>query len=206
MEDTAPWPVGPHPDGQVTVDARTLRGLAHPLRLRLLGALRADGPSTATRLAEQFRLTSGATSYHLRQLAAYGFILEDTEKRGPGRERWWRAAHQSTRLNPADITEEAGDLTEAYLRSLAAIYTDQLGRALDEWLALPEQWRRVQRLSDFSLRLTPDELARFNDEILELIARYRADTDRNAPVTPADSAAVTVQIHTFRSPGAVENG
>src|SRR4051812_14770407 len=58
---------------QVT-DVRALRALAHPLRNRLLGLLRLDGPATASRLARVVGESSGATSYHLRQLAAYGFV------------------------------------------------------------------------------------------------------------------------------------
>jgi hypothetical protein len=34
-------------------DEHALSALAHPLRLRLLGLLPADGPATATRLAER---------------------------------------------------------------------------------------------------------------------------------------------------------
>lgn len=56
------------------LDAHSLRGLAHPLRIRLLGDLRLHGPATASQLAERLGESSGATSYHLRQLAAYGFV------------------------------------------------------------------------------------------------------------------------------------
>ncbi|NEE24033.1 helix-turn-helix transcriptional regulator, partial [Streptomyces sp. SID7982] len=51
------------------VDARTLRSLAHPLRIRLLNTLREFGPATASKLGERLGESSGATSYHLRQLA-----------------------------------------------------------------------------------------------------------------------------------------
>jgi hypothetical protein len=34
-------------------DPRQMRALAHPLRLRLLGLLRMDGPATASTLAEE---------------------------------------------------------------------------------------------------------------------------------------------------------
>ncbi len=56
------------------LDARSLRGLAHPLRMRLLDALRVHGPATASGLAERLGESSGATSYHLRQLAEHGFV------------------------------------------------------------------------------------------------------------------------------------
>jgi hypothetical protein len=35
-------------------DAATLKAVAHPLRARLLGALRFDGPATASELARRF--------------------------------------------------------------------------------------------------------------------------------------------------------
>ena len=66
------------------VDARTLRGLAHPLRLRLLNTLREFGPATASGLADRLGESSGATSYHLRQLATYGFVEDAPDARqGP---------------------------------------------------------------------------------------------------------------------------
>jgi predicted ArsR family transcriptional regulator len=202
MDDSPPWPLGPHPGGQSTVGARSLRGLAHPVRMRLLGILRVDGPSTATKLADRLGLASGATSYHLRQLAAYGFIVED-DTHGGGRERWWRAAHQATRLDMDDLDDiagDAGELTEVYLRSLAAVYRDQVERAINEWLTHPEPWRRAQGLHDFALRMTATELARFKEEVLELVSRYRLETGRSMDA-PADSETVTVQFHVFRSPG-----
>src|SRR5579863_2837206 len=64
----------------VNLDAKGLRALAHPVRVQLVDLLRRHGPSTATQLAERTGLTSGATSYHLRQLAASGFIVEDPDR------------------------------------------------------------------------------------------------------------------------------
>src|SRR4051812_34521811 len=85
------------PEAAVRVtDVRALRALAHPLRNRLLGQLRVNGPATASRLGRAIGESSGSTSYHLRQLAAYGFV-EEVEGRGTARERWWRARHPPAR-------------------------------------------------------------------------------------------------------------
>jgi DNA-binding transcriptional ArsR family regulator len=65
-----------------------LRALAHPLRFRILELLR-EGAANSTLLAQRLGESSGATSYHLRQLARYDLIEEDSE-RSRGRERWWR--------------------------------------------------------------------------------------------------------------------
>ena len=55
----------------------------------MLGMLRIDGPATATSLAARLGINTGQTSYHLRQLAQHGFVVDDDE-RGNGRERWWK--------------------------------------------------------------------------------------------------------------------
>src|SRR5688500_6844050 len=86
----------------LTLDTRSLRALAHPVRVRLLTLLREDGGSTATKLAERLQLNSGATSYHLRQLAAAGLVEEDAD-RGNARERWWRSVHRGTNSDPYDL-------------------------------------------------------------------------------------------------------
>ena len=82
----------------ITPSAAGLRALSHPTRLRILVRLRIEGPATATQLAQELKLNTGATSYHLRQLAEHGFI-EDDRERGDARDRWWRAAHESTHAN-----------------------------------------------------------------------------------------------------------
>ncbi|MBO9578980.1 MAG: helix-turn-helix transcriptional regulator, partial [Microbacteriaceae bacterium] len=48
----------------ITPDPAQLKALSHPMRLRMLGLLRQDGPATAPTLAERLGLNSGATSYH----------------------------------------------------------------------------------------------------------------------------------------------
>lgn len=70
------------------IDPAALKALAHPLRVQILDELSLYGPATATGLAGSLRESSGATSYHLRQLAKHLFVRE-VDGRGTGRERWW---------------------------------------------------------------------------------------------------------------------
>ncbi|RYE79717.1 MAG: ArsR family transcriptional regulator, partial [Myxococcales bacterium] len=74
----------------ITLDATAVKVLAHPLRSRLLSALRRDGAATATDLAAALGTNSGATSYHLRKLESVG-LVEDTGD-GEGKRRLWRAS------------------------------------------------------------------------------------------------------------------
>ncbi|HCU52172.1 MAG TPA: ArsR family transcriptional regulator, partial [Micromonosporaceae bacterium] len=59
-----------------------LKAVAHPLRVRLLAALREHGPATATELAKRFQTDTGSTSYHLRKLAQSGFVAETDDPGG----------------------------------------------------------------------------------------------------------------------------
>ncbi|MFG1924568.1 winged helix-turn-helix domain-containing protein [Cryptosporangium sp. NPDC048952] len=70
-------------------DPRAIRALTHPLRLDLLETLAAHGPSTAAECGRYLDTPQANCSFHLRQLAKYGFI----EDGGPGddkRQRRWR--------------------------------------------------------------------------------------------------------------------
>jgi DNA-binding transcriptional ArsR family regulator len=155
------------------LDDASLRLLAHPLRLRLLALLRLDGPSTATRLAERVGESSGVTSYHLRKLAEGGFVEEDPG-RGTKRDRWWRSAHEATKVSPADFLGDP-DVHRASVSVRREIYRWQQ-RLTDQWLAEEADWDTAwvdaAGSSDWLLRLTAAQTQAMHDEILDVVRRY----------------------------------
>src|SRR5688572_439341 len=84
---------------------QTLKAIAHPVRLQLYEALATLGPATATQLAPIVPGAPGSLSYHLRQLARYGYIEEAPELGQDGRERWWRAIPGGVRWSAADFPD-----------------------------------------------------------------------------------------------------
>ncbi|MEN3536736.1 winged helix-turn-helix domain-containing protein [Microbispora sp. ZYX-F-249] len=193
MPDHAETPYSPAAQDAVVLDAKGLRALAHPVRVQVVGLLRKHGPSTATRLAELLNINSGAASYHLRRLAAAGFVEEDTG-RGNARERWWRAAHMSTWLNDPDLIEREPEATLAYLQSVAATHTLRVQRAINELQTMPPAWRDATDMSDWGLRLTPQEATALREELWAVVTRHRRDTPE-AGGAPADAERVTVIVH-----------
>jgi DNA-binding transcriptional ArsR family regulator len=185
---------------EIVLDARAMRGIAHPLRVRLLGELRMHGPSTATRLGERLGQSSGATSYHLRQLAAYGFVEE--EQREGGRERWWRAVHRATRLRMAELDSETSELASGWLRHVVAFDAEQAVHALDELPTLPAGWHGATAFMDVILRLDPREAQQLKDEITAVLGRYRRDEPGTTVDAPADTAPMMAVFQLFRQAGA----
>ena len=178
----------------ISPDIAGLRALSHPVRLRMLGLLRTEGPATATSLAQRLGLNTGATSYHLRQLAQHGFIEEDPE-RGTGRDRWWRAAHDATR---PDFRREGtcDEDVEAYLTTVALLYGDRLRSAVAELRFLPQEWRSVGTLSDWEIPLTPAGA----DELVQALVRVIEETESSEA---EDAAPFSVNLNAFPRPGAL---
>lgn len=138
---------------QVTPDPTALKALAHPVRLQILGLLRLDGPATASGLAARLGLNSGATSYHLRQLAHHGFIVEDAE-RGNARDRWWRAAHESTSFGTDAGDGEALEAGMAFGQAALNWQIMQMQSALRNHVNLTPEWRKASTVSDYYIPLT----------------------------------------------------
>ncbi|GAA4576990.1 winged helix-turn-helix domain-containing protein [Planotetraspora kaengkrachanensis] len=162
-------------------DPRTLKAVAHPLRVRLLGALRSDGPATATELGARFGESSGSTSYHLRQLARYGFVEEDREQRDR-RERRWRAVHRMTSWSNAEMsaTPEGREAADLLRRRQVEVLTDTVEafeRDRDSWST---EWIEVAGMSDDVVRLSPASVASLTEQLWVML-REAADRDRGAP-------------------------
>lgn len=183
------------PRREVVLDATTLKALTHPLRPRILSALRLHGPATASKLAEHLGVNTGATSYHVRQLAEAGFVVEASEL-GNARDRWWRAAHTRTIFDTHDADQET---SAAYLSAVAAGYAENAQRAIAEIATLPPEWEDAGTFSNFTLRLTPEETTTLMDEIISVIRRYRSH--QGTVEAPDDARAVSVNLEVFRSPG-----
>lgn len=158
-----------------------LKALTHPVRVRMLGILRLDGPATATMLATRLGINSGATSYHLRQLAEHGFI-EDDAGRGNARERWWKATHQMTITGASTVpdTVEGRETLDAYLQTVVTIYTQRLQEALEERTRLPREWRETFALNDRVVRLTPRQAALVEEQVNQLVDGLEEDPDGEA--------------------------
>jgi DNA-binding transcriptional ArsR family regulator len=184
-------------DSAITPSAAGLRALSHPTRLKMLMLLRLEGPATATQLAQQLRLNTGATSYHLRQLAEHGFIVEDHE-RGDARDRWWKAAHESTRTGLRARTEDEAEDVDAYLHTVALMYTETLMQAVEERSFLPRAWQEASTTSDWHLRLTPERAEQLVDTLAQLIEEWH-----EAGEGEAGTGDFVVNLNAFPRPGTV---
>ncbi|GHD28410.1 transcriptional regulator [Nocardiopsis kunsanensis] len=205
MAESAPSP-SERPDNHMDVDATALRGLAHPLRGRLLEQLQLRGPATATILGKRLEESSGSTSYHLRQLARHGFI-EPAEGHGGGRERWWQARRggwsmsgHAFRQDPA--TRHAADTVLEY-------YYGERERRFRTWNDLaasaPEdpdvqRWKAATMDANHPLPLTPEEAQKLSRDLMDFMWRWKREHVPESRESAADTPGtetVEVQINLF---------
>ena len=170
-----------------------LRALAHPLRFRILEVLR-EGPANSTVLAQRLSESTGATSYHLRQLARFGLIEED-ESSSSARERWWRRREPMLLIDTAadDLDHAAEHVAiratiferdDEAVRALAA--NEQLLRSRPDTL-LTGGWRVIA---------TPDEIRALAEQVLEAVDALRRPRDE----TPDDATLTHITFRTIPLP------
>jgi DNA-binding transcriptional ArsR family regulator len=172
----------PRHNTREVADPRAMRALAHPVRLALLDALGVRGPLTATEAGEAIGESPTTCSFHLRQLAKYGFVEE--AGRGAGRRRPWRLAHVG--LHFSDVHEDAATATAA--TALDGVLRERrIGRmraGMEARARQPREWQEVTGASQFLLHVTPAELRALDGEITGLLMRHRdrvADPARRPP-------------------------
>jgi DNA-binding transcriptional ArsR family regulator len=147
-------------------DPRALRALAHPTRQHILRRLAQEGPATSAMLARELNEDRGATSFHLRQLGTYGFVVVD-EERSEGRRKFWRLVSQDLRL--PRVPGEAGAAEAA--ATMRQLWGDSLA-ALARFYESGDPWVQDAGLSHSALRLTRAELRAFENEYIALLSRY----------------------------------
>ena len=156
-------------------DPRVLRAIAHPVRNRILTELAAGGPMRAADIAEELAIPANQASFHLRQLAKYGLIVEAPEAARDQRDRVWKSADDGgLSIDVTALEKEPGGKAAAtvFLRS-AAGYAHQLVEAAYGQDRAPETHRSTM---DSAVRLTKDEATQLSTEVSELVQRW---TERN---------------------------
>ncbi|WP_327389392.1 helix-turn-helix domain-containing protein [Streptomyces microflavus] len=176
-------------------DPRTLKVITHPLRLRLYEVLVSEGPATASRLSKYVPAAPGSLSYHLRQLAEYGYIEEAPELgEKDSRERWWRAVPGGVRWSANDFDDTPG--AQEALASAQRVLTGRQLERLRRWQTVGRSkwgpdWASAAISSDSFLRLTTAELRELGAEIDAVLEKWAGRTkptaaDDNAEAPQAD--------------------
>ncbi|WP_067531554.1 winged helix-turn-helix domain-containing protein [Nocardia crassostreae] len=177
-------------------DPAALRALAHPLRQRILRTLAERGPATATGLGAVLGENSGATSYHLRQLAEFGFIEEATEL-AKGKERRWRSRPQDLRFRmDRNPSPELREVMEGLFAMHIADDVDSFQRFQAERPELGE-WADMLPFSRGAIYATREELEGFFEDYLALLKRFQATHAEGRP----GARRVLTRFVAFPAPG-----
>ena len=178
-------------------DPKAMRALAHPVRIALLEALTVNGQLTATEAGEIVGESPANTSFHLRQLAKYGFVEE--AEGGTGRRRPWKRKHLG--MSFTEVHEDPD--TEAAARELSRVwshrYFERAARGLEENRSQPEAWRRALGWNQMGVYLTPAELEEVDDALRELLLERFGERRFRTDSTPADAELVEILTVSYRA-------
>jgi DNA-binding transcriptional ArsR family regulator len=180
MQPAAQAPAPP-PSWDFVAEVPRAAALLHPLRLRILDALRE--PDSAAGLARRLRLPRQRVNYHVRELARAHFLERAGQRRRRNMiERRYRTSAQGYILSPELLgrlglpRERAEDaFSVSYLLGLLALGQSELGRSTRE---AESQNKRLATLSLSSeLRFeSAEQRTRFSEElrraVVDVVARH----------------------------------
>jgi predicted ArsR family transcriptional regulator len=160
-----------------------MRALAHPVRIALIEALSVAGAMTATEAGEMIGESPTTCSFHLRQLAKYGFV-EEAGKR-PGRSRPWRMTSIGMEFTAAGDDPEAAIALLALVRLARERQFSRYRTWLETRASYPKVWQNAAGDSEYTFFVTAEELEQLNSELYaSLIHRFeerRADPSSRPP-------------------------
>jgi DNA-binding transcriptional ArsR family regulator len=153
-------------EAMAEIGPEQLKALTHPLRLKLLKELRVNGPATATLLGQRLEESSGATSYHLRQLGRHGFVEEDAGHPG-ARERWWRASSGGHTVDQDRLVDdpEHRAVFAVYASAVVSDDAQSVAQFVAEESSWSPEWVAAADLSSYRFRLTPARLRALVDRL-----------------------------------------
>jgi DNA-binding transcriptional ArsR family regulator len=176
-------------------DARTLKALAHPVRVALIETLSVEGPMTATEAGERIGESPTTCSFHLRQLAKYGFVEEAGG--GKGRSRPWQVPDTGLNISSDNDDPEAA----VAAGTVARLWRENQLRRLEHWRdtrsSYPREWRNAATHSQSVMWVTPEELKEFNEELLEIMMTRFRERKADPSKRPADSLPVETLLFNY---------
>lgn len=179
---------------QIT-DAQTMRALSHPVRIALIEMLGIGGPMTATEVGERIGESPTTCSFHLRQLAKYGFVEEAGG--GKGRARPWRMTSLGFSFSTAQDDPEAEIAAGALSRMLRERQLGRYSRWLETRTTYPREWREAASDSQYVFYLTADELEQLSDELAALLRPRALERLSDPSKRPPGSVPVEMLVLSY---------
>ncbi|WP_090929624.1 winged helix-turn-helix domain-containing protein [Nonomuraea jiangxiensis] len=163
-----------------------MRAFAHPVRLALHELLLRAGATTAADAAREVGISQALASYHLRQLAKYGFVEQATAR--DERERPWQVTQ---RVQVWDDSATGPDRSAA-MSLLEQVMAERALSRLIEWQDRrreePDAWRAIGGVGNSYLYATPEEATALGTAIAGLLeplmARAQDPATRPAGARP----------------------
>jgi len=211
LESPSPAPNnGPNPGAgagqrrRLLDDPRSIRALAHPIRLELQSIIGRAGRITAADAARELGISHALASHHLRQLAKYGFVQQ--VEGADNRERPWRLVHTSHDIEGVEDQPGGAEAVAVLEQVVAERALEDLDRWQERRASWSPGWRKHSGIGRSTVYLTEGEFTELMEAFGGLLAHYieQRPIDDLASRPPGSKAVKMTLIVTPQEPTAAE--
>ena len=153
------------------------------------------GPLTATQASEQIGESPTTCSFHLRQLARYGFVEEAGG--GKGRARPWRLTTIMMQTANTDDDPETEIAAAAFVGLLRERQLQRYRTWLDTKATYPREWRTAANEGDYLFWLTAEELTELNEELTQMLIERASERLADPAARPPGALPVELMLLTY---------
>jgi DNA-binding transcriptional ArsR family regulator len=195
--DDAAWPPAAKSPAELRTvsDAQTLRALSHPVRIALIEALFIGGAMTATQVGGRIGESPTTCSFHLRQLAKYGFVEEAGG--GAGRARPWRITSIGLNIATTHDDPESQIAANALMRMLRGRQIERYRTWLETKADYPRRWREAASDNEYVFYLTADELDQLHQELASLLMSRFSERLTDPSTRPPGAVPVEMLVVSY---------
>jgi DNA-binding transcriptional ArsR family regulator len=148
-------------------------------------------------LARALGESSGATSYHLRQLARYGIVV-DVTSRDNKHERWWELQSKIIEVHTATGSRRYSQAASEYRLRILERDAEATAQYLEDERILTAAWREASLVRNRTLLVTTKELNRLHDALDELLRPFWPE-NRAKPLLGARRVYVAIRLLPLRA-------
>ncbi len=177
-----------------------IRTWFHPVRIKIVGLLRARGPMTQTELARAVDANTASARYHVLRLVRAGFVEHAGTRPGPKAitEKLFRHVQQAPSMEPLTFSTKHGSAKDLEMRKLTLDSVTEVHRVGAR--IIEREPERFFGINTQQITTTPEKLRALRDALKATLTGFMAGLEAPKVDEAVESVYLCINFYPHSSP------